>query len=78
MSILSAFVAYVVVDWCSGVDWLVVGGDLCFSGVEWWLCELVFVWDRWVIGFVAGLVVVVSLVLIVGTVLVIAEFELSC
>ena len=42
MSILSAFVAYVVVDWCSGVDWLVVGGDLCFSGVEWWLCELVF------------------------------------
>ena len=30
------------VDWCSGVDWLVVGGDLCFSGVEWWLCELVF------------------------------------
>lgn len=48
MSILSAFVAYVVVDWCSGVDWLVVGGDLCFSGVEWWLCELVFVWDRWV------------------------------
>ena len=36
MSILSAFVAYVVVDWCSGVDWLVVGGDLCFSGVEWW------------------------------------------
>ena len=40
MSILSAFVAYVVVDWCSGVDWLVV-------------------------GFVAGLVVVVSLVLIV-------------
>ena len=24
-----------------------------------------FVWDRWVIGFVAGLVVVVSLVLIV-------------
>ena len=29
MSILSAFVAYVVVDWCSGVDWLVVGGDLC-------------------------------------------------
>ena len=48
MSILSAFVAYVVVDWCSGVDWLVVGGDLCFSGVEWWLCELVFVWDWWV------------------------------
>lgn len=42
MSILSAFVAYVVVDWCSGVDWLVVGGDLCFSGVEWWLCELFF------------------------------------
>ena len=42
MSILSAFVAYVVVDWCSGVDWLVVGEDLCFSGVEWWLCELVF------------------------------------
>lgn len=42
MSILSAFVAYVVVDWCSGVDWLVVGGDLCFSGVEWCgLCELV-------------------------------------
>ena len=64
MSILLAFVAYVVVDWCSGVDWLVVGGDLCFSGVEWWLCELFFVWDRWVIGFVAG-VVVVSLVLIV-------------
>lgn len=29
MSILSVFVAYVVVDWCSGVDWLVVGGDLC-------------------------------------------------
>lgn len=28
MSILSAFVAYVVVDWCSGVDWLVVG-EIC-------------------------------------------------
>ena len=66
MLILSAFVAYVVVDWCSGVDWLVVGGDLCFSGVEWWLCELVFVWDRWVGYRVrARLVVVVSLVLIV-------------
>lgn len=49
MSILSAFVAYVVVDWCSGVDWLVVGGDLCFSGVEWWPLRVVFfVWDRWV------------------------------
>lgn len=55
MSILLAFVAYVVVDWCSGVDWLVVGGDLCFSGVEWWLCELVLCLRS----------VVVSLVLIV-------------
>lgn len=53
MSILSAFVAYVVVDWCSGVDWLVVGGDLCFSGVEWWLCELVFCLGS--VGWLSGL-----------------------
>ena len=52
------------------VDWLVVGGDLCFSGVEWWLCELVFVWDRWLSVW--------FWLLIVGTVLVIAEFGLSC
>lgn len=33
MLILSAFVAYVVVDWCSVVDW-----DRWVSGVEWWFC----------------------------------------
>lgn len=67
MSILSAFVAYVVVDWCSGVDWLVVGGDLCFSGVECWPLRVGSLSGigGLVIGFVAGLVVVVSLVLIV-------------
>ena len=53
VSILSAFVAYVVVDWCSGVDWLVVGGDLCFSGVEWWLCELVLCLGS--VGWLSGL-----------------------
>lgn len=60
MSILSAFVAYVVVDWCSGVDWLVVGGDLCFSGVEWWPLRVGSLSGigGLVIGFVAGLVVV--------------------
>ena len=61
MSILSAFVAYVVVDWCSGVDWLVVGGDLCFSGVEWWLASWFLSGGRWVGYRVSGgLVVVVS------------------
>lgn len=59
---------------------MVVGGDLCFSGVEWWPLRVGSLSGigGLVIGFVAGLVVVVSLVLIVGTVLVIAEFELSC
>ena len=56
MSILSAFVAYVVVDWCYGVDWLVVGGDLCFSGVEWWLLRVGSLSGigGLVIGFVRG------------------------
>lgn len=83
VSILSAFVAYVVVDWCSGVDWLVVGGDLCFSSC--WVVAFAswfFVWDRWV-GYrvccwVSGGCQFGFDYLIVGTVLVIAEFELSC
>lgn len=65
MSILSAFVAYVVVDWCSGVDWLVVGEICVLVVLSGGFASWFFVWDRWVIGFVAGLVVVVSLVLIV-------------
>ena len=58
MSILLAFVAYVVVDWGSGVDWFVVGEDLCFSGVEWWLCELVFCLGS--VGWLSGLLLSLS------------------